>query len=141
ISFFELLIFGISLLYILISYFIITLINKNRRKRIYLKKWDIKAQRIRRVYLFLLLLGGIVLYFLMANGLPKLIIPASLILYGTAGIISNKYTFGISAILGIGFLINGILALLFPNLSIYLWGISFGIFHIAYGLIYFNYKR
>ena len=77
----------------------------------------------------------------MANGLPKLIIPTSLILYGIAGIISNKYTFGVSAILGIGFLINGILALLFPNLSFYLWGISFGGYHIIYGIFYFFYNK
>lgn len=77
----------------------------------------------------------------MANGLPKLMIPASLILYGIAGIISNKYTFGASAVLGIGFLINGILALLFPNLAFYFWEIAFGVCHIVYGMIYFNYKR
>ena len=45
-----------------------------------------------------------------------------------------------SAILGIGFLINGILALLFPNLSIYLWGISFGGYHIIYGVFYLFYN-
>jgi hypothetical protein len=141
ISFFEILIFGISFLYILISYFTIILINRRRRKKIYLRKWDFKAKKIRRIYLVLLLLGGIILYFLMASGRIKLAIPTSLILYGIAGIISNKRTYGATAILGFVFLSLGILAILFPNLAFYLWGFAFGICHIVYGLIYFNYKR
>ncbi|NEW79377.1 MAG: hypothetical protein GZ086_08130 [Gelidibacter sp.] len=141
ISFFEILIFSISFLYILISYFTIILINKRRRKKIYLRKWDFKAKKIRRIYLVLLLLGGIILYFLMLGGKIKLVIPASMILYGIAGIISNKQTYGATAILGFIFISLGILAILFPNLAFYLWGFAFGICHIVYGLIYFNYKR
>ncbi len=138
ISFFEILIFAISFLYILISYFIIVLINKRRRKNIYLRKWDFKAKKIRRIYFLFLLLGGIILYFLMANGLLKLIIPTSMILYGTASIITNKNTFGATAILGLIFFILGGLAILFPSFAFYLWGFSFGICHIVYGLVYFK---
>jgi len=137
ISFFEILIFSISFIYILISYFTVALINKRRRKKIFFRKWDFKAKIIRRIYLMHLLVGGIILYFFMANGLIKLIIPASLILYGIAGIMSNRYTYGASAILGIAFLIIGLLALLFPSLAFYLWGFAFGVCHIAYGLFYY----
>lgn len=77
----------------------------------------------------------------MASGQIKLAIPTSLILYGIAGIISNKRTYGASAILGFVFLSLGILAILFPNLAFYLWGFAFGICHIVYGLVYFNYKK
>ncbi|MFZ2282954.1 MAG: hypothetical protein WAV86_03685 [Lutibacter sp.] len=138
ISFFEILLFAISFLYILISYFTIVLINKRRRKKIYLRKWDFKAKKIRRIYLVFLLLGGIILYFLMTNGLLKFIIPASLILYGIAGIVSNKYTYGATAILGFIFVILGGLAILFPDIAFYLWGFAFGICHIVYGLVYFR---
>lgn len=138
ISFFEILIFSISFIYILISYFTIALINKRRRKKIFFRKWDFKAKKIRRIYLMHLLVGGIILYFLMANGLIKLIIPTSLILYGIAGIISNRFTYGATAILGIVFLIIGFVALLFPSLVFYLWGFAFGVCHIAYGLFYYR---
>lgn len=77
----------------------------------------------------------------MAKGQIKLVIPASMILYGMAGILSNKRTFGATAILGFVFIILGILAIIFPNLAFYLWGFAFGVCHIVYGLIYFNYKR
>ncbi len=141
ISFFEILIFGISFLFILISYFTIVLINKRRRKKLYLRKWDFKAKKIRRNYLIHLLAGGIILYFLMTNGLIKIALPTSLLLYGFAGIISNKYTYGATAILGIVFLTLGVLAILFPSLAFYLWGFAFGVCHIIYGLIYYNYNR
>jgi len=138
ISFFEMLILGITFLYILISYITITLINRRRRKKLYLRKWDFKAKKIRRIYLIFLLIGGNILYFLMANGLLKLIIPTSLILYGIAGIASNNHTFGATAVLGFVFIILGGLAILFPVFAFYVWGFSFGICHIIYGLVYFR---
>lgn len=138
ISFFEILIFSISFLYILISYITITLINKRRRKKLYLRKWDFKAKKIRSIYLMFLVVGGIFLYFMMANGLLKLLIPASMILYGIAGIVSNKHTYGATAVMGIVFLILGVLTILFPNLAFYLWGFAFGVCHIVYGLVYFK---
>ena len=141
ISFFEMLILGVTFLYILISYITITLINRRRRKKLYLRKWDFKAKKIRRIYLVFLLIGGIILYFLMANGLLKFIIPTSLILYGIAGIICNKRTFGATAVLGFIFFILGGLAILLPSFAFYLWGFAFGICHIIYGLVYFNFKR
>ena len=136
ISFFEMLIFGVTFLYILVTYITITLINRRRRKKLYLRKWDFKAKKIRRIYLMLLLLGGIILYFLMNGGQIKLVIPTSMILYGIAGIVANKRTYGATAILGMVFIILSVLALLFPGLAFYLWGFSFGVCHIGYGLIY-----
>lgn len=138
ISFFEILIFGVTFLYILISYITITLINRRRRKKLYLRKWDFKAKKIRRIYLIFLLLGGIIIYFLMANGLLKFLIPTSLILYGIAGILSNKHTFGATAVMGIVFFILGGLAILFPSFAFYMWGFAFGICHIVYGLVYYK---
>lgn len=76
----------------------------------------------------------------MTNGLIKFVIPTSLLLYGFAGIISNKYTFGATAILGIVFLVLGVLAILFSSLAFYLWGFAFGVCHIGYGLVYFKDK-
>lgn len=77
----------------------------------------------------------------MNGGQIKLVIPASMILYGIAGIITNEKTYGATAILGIVFLILGGLTILFPSLAFYFWGFAFGICHIIYGLVYFNYKR
>src|SRR5690606_8216295 len=121
-----------------ISYFTITIINKRRRKKLYLKNWSFNAKKIRIIYLVILLLGGIILYFLMANGLLKIIIPCSLILYGIGGLVSNKHTIGATAFLGFVFLTFGFLAILFPKFAFYLWGFAFGICHIIYGLVYYK---
>ncbi|WP_456420973.1 hypothetical protein [Lutibacter sp.] len=137
ISFFQLLLVAICVFYILFSYTLIVILNKKRKKREE-KKWNLKAKQIRRIYLIHLIFGGIILYYIMVLGALKLIIPASLILYGIASILANKFTQGSTKILGILFIFNGILALIFPYYSFVLWGAAFGIYHICYGIIYYN---
>jgi len=141
ISFFEVLISVITLVFILISYLIIVLVNKYRRKKVNLKRWEINAKRIIGIYLIHLFIGSVLLYFLIKLGLIKFIIPFSLILYGIASIIANKYTSGISFFLGVSFLISGILAIFYPNIMFYLWGFSFGFCHIIYGIHYYIKKK
>lgn len=132
ISFFEILIAILSVIYILISYFTITLINKIRRKKLDLKGWETNSKRIRYVFLGLLFIGGILTYFFVSEGNLKLIIPTSLFLVGIACFLAHKNTNGFSKILGILFFINGITVLIFPNWMFYVWGIAFGIYPIIY---------
>jgi hypothetical protein len=138
ISFFEIFIAVFSVIYILISYFTITIINKRRRKKVNLKGWDINSKKIRNVFLSYLFAGGILTYFFVSEGYLKLIIPTSLILYGIACFLTNKYTLGASKILGLLLVLNGIAALLFPPLMFYLWGVGFGFYSIIYGLYFFK---
>lgn len=135
ISFFQLLLVAICVFYILFSYILIVILNKKRKKRKE-KKWNLKEKQIRRIYLIHLIFGGIILYYFLVLGELKLIIPASLILYGIASILANKFTQGSSRILGFLFLLNGFLALIFPRYSFILWGVAFGIYHICYGIVY-----
>ncbi len=121
----------------LFSYILIVFMNKKRKKS-NSKKWELNAKQIRRIYLIHLFFGGIILYYIMVIGVLKLIIPASLILYGIATFLANKFTRGSTKILGILFIFNGILALIFSCYSFILWGVAFGIYHICYGIIYYN---
>jgi len=139
ISFFEILLVLISSIFIIISYFTIVLINRKRRKKLHLKRWELKSKRIRLLFLIHLILGGIILYLFLNQGLIKLIIPASLLLYSFFSIIISNFTFGETRILGILFLLNGILSIIFPSQQFFLWGLAFGAYHIIYGLFY--YKR
>lgn len=136
ISFFEIILVIISFLFMFISYLIIVLINRKRRKKLHLKGWELKSIKIRRVYFIHLILGAIILYILINQGLIKLIIPASLLLYGISSIIANNYTLGKTNYLGVFFLINGILSILNPNQQFILWGLAFGGYHIIYGIFY-----
>lgn len=138
ISFFEIIIAAFSFIYILISYFTITLINKKRRKKVRLKGWDLNSKKIRNIFLSFLIIGGILTYYFVSEGYLKLIIPTSLILFGIASFLSNKYHIGASKILDLLFVLNGIAALLFPQFMFYLWGTSFGIYPIIYGIYFFK---
>ena len=139
ISFFEIILGIISILFIFISYFIIVLINKKKRKKIGLKRWDSKAIKIRKIFLLNLYLGGIITILLVKFGHIKLIIPTSLILYGISTILSKKYTIGNTFLLGILFIFNGLLAMVFPKQLFMLWTLAFGGYHIIYGsLAYFK---
>jgi hypothetical protein len=138
ISFFEILLVVISLLFIFISYIIVILINRKRRRKLNLKGWELKSKRIRRVYLIHLIIGGFILYTFMTYGYIKLIQPASLILYGISSIIANKYTLGKTNYLGLLFLINGFLSILFSDQLFLFWGLSFGVYHIIYGIFYYK---
>ena len=136
ISFFELFLVIISILFIVISYTMVVLINRKRRRRLKLKKWELNAKIIRRIYLIHLIFGGIIVYSFMNYGLIKLIVPLSLILYGVSSIIANKYTLGKTNYLGMFFLINGFLSIVFTEFLFIFWGLAFGVYHIIYGLFY-----
>lgn len=137
ISFFEKLLLILSLLFVLISYLTIVGINRSRRKKIGLKGWDLNAKQVRKLFLIHLLLGGICIYFLMNQGALKFIVPSSLILYGIFNVVVNKFTSGPTNILGIFFLLQGIMSFLNPNFIFLLWGIAFGCFHIIYGSLHY----
>jgi len=136
ISFFEYILEGLLVLFILFSYLFVIFTNKKRRKKLGVENYVLKSKKIRRIYLLHLIIGGIILYLLLDAGIIKFIIPTSIIVYGMASIIVNKYTYGNSLILGISFLIIGVIAIFFPSFQFHLWAISFGGFHIIYGILY-----
>lgn len=139
ISFFEILIAIVALIYILICYFTIVLINKKRRKKLGLKGWEYRSKKIRNIFISFLITGGILTYSFVSEGNLKLIIPTSLILFGIACVLTNKYTNSTTNIFGILFIVNGIVAILFLQFIFYLWGVAFGIYPIIYS--FFNPKK
>lgn len=139
ISFFEIILGIISFLFIIISYFTVALINKKIRKNLGLTKWTKNAKNIRKIFFAFFILGGLITVLLVNNGQIKLIIPTSLILFGLSSIVSKKYTIGNTLLLGILFISNGVLAMVFPKQLFMLWTLAFGGYHIIYGsLAYFK---
>jgi cell division protein FtsL len=136
ISFFEFILEVLLVIFILFSYVLVVFINKKRRKKISTKKWTFQSKKIRRIYLIHLIFGGLILFYLLNVGLIKLIIPTSIIIYGMASILVNRFTNGNSLLLGILFLLIGVCAITFPNYQFHLWAISYGGFHITYGILY-----
>lgn len=134
ISFFEIILIIISIIYIFISFFTIVSINKRRRKKMQLSGWEMNSKKIVYIFLCFLALGGIGTYLLLTNGQLKLIIPLSLFLYGFTYLIIKKYTNVKSTLFGVLFISAGITAYFLPNYMYLLWGISFGVYHIIYGI-------
>ena len=124
------------MIFVLISYLSVVFINKKRRKRHLLIGWEVSSKKIRVTYFIHLLIGGILLYFYLQNGYIKYILPTSMLLYGLSSIVVNKFTIGKSNFLGISFLISAVISFLFPNYQFQIWALSFGVYHIIYGVVY-----
>lgn len=139
ISFFEILILIIAVLFALISYFLIVYVNKRRRKKIGLKGWEKNAKKIRIFFLIQFILVLFISYACIQAGMIKLIVPIALLTYGVSCIIIAPYTNGYSKILGLFFALQSLLAIFFPEVQFLLMGIAFGGFHMVYGA--FGYKN
>jgi hypothetical protein len=71
-----------------------------------------------------------------------LIIPATLIFYGTALLSSSKYSRKEISQIGLSCVLCGLLALYYIEFSFLLWGIGFGVNNILAGLmLYIKYER
>jgi len=136
ISFVEFILVGISAIFILFLYVLIVIINKKRRIKNHITGWEVSSKKIRLIYLIGLIIGGILLLFYLKYGYLKHIIPTSIFLYGVACKIVNKFTKGKTNILGMFFLINAAISILVPKYQFQLWALSFGVYHIIYGVIY-----
>ncbi len=81
-------------------------------------------------------------YSLHSAGFPANVTVAStLIFYGLAVISAGKFTFGEIHWLGVLEVVTGLICLLLPQWSVFLWAIGFGIIHIGYGLfMHLRYK-
>jgi len=134
ISFFEILILISTVLFVLISYFIIVYVNKRRRKKIGLKGWEQHARKIRIIFLIQFILVLFISYVCIQVGMVKLIIPVALLMHGLSCILASPFTNGYSKILGLFFALQSLLAIFFPEVQFLLMGIAFGGFHIIYGI-------
>lgn len=138
ISFFEIFITIVIFLYVVISFFTVTIINKKRRKKIGIKGWDKSAKKMSLYLLSFLITGVILSYEFISKGNLKFIIPMALFLIGILSLIVVKFSNSKLKIIGILFLLSGILAFLFPEFMFYILGISLGLYPIIYGIYTFK---
>jgi hypothetical protein len=86
--------------------------------------------------------GGVICIMAYMQG-NNLVIPSYMLLfYGLALFGGSKYSFDDLKMVGSAFILLGMVSYFDPRLSIYTWGLGFGILHIIYGLqIYFQKER
>ena len=134
ISFLEITLLICGILFSLITYLIIVLANKRRRKKLNLKGWELNAKKIRLIFFIQFVVVVCISYLCVQIGMLKLIIPIILLVYGLSCIVANHYTFGFSKVLGLFFALQSLLAIFFPEVQFLLLAIAFGGFHIIYGV-------
>ena len=135
ISFFEMLIAGITFLFILVCYFSIVLINRKHRRKRGVSGWEVSSKEIRKRFLFYLVVGGIFAVTALKFGNLKLIIPCALALYGLFCIRIQSFSIGNTNILGLFFVLQAILAYLIPTAAMVIAAVSMGGFHIVYAIL------
>ncbi|MEZ4799793.1 MAG: hypothetical protein R2809_08480 [Flavobacteriales bacterium] len=104
--------------------------------------WDAQSRRLTINLLIPLITGGIFSLMLLSKGNLEFVMPTTLIFYGLALVNASRYTLHEIRSLGILEIIIGLCAMQWLEVSHYLWGLGFGILHIAYGIyIRIKYKQ
>jgi phosphate/sulfate permease len=86
--------------------------------------------------------GGLFIAILLWKGEHIPIASACLIFYGLALVAGSQYTYQAVKWLGIGEILLGLVALIYPGNGLLLWALGFGVLHIVYGIfMHFKYER
>ena len=119
-----------------------TFFTMRKAKKKGLSVWDSSAKRL-VVNLFIpLVIGGLFCVMLTIQYYDYVILPAMLLFYGLALINASKFTLNELKWLGLSECLLGLLAMAFVPLSLWLWGVGFGIMNIIYGAVmYYKYER
>ncbi|MGB7785331.1 MAG: hypothetical protein WBL27_04445 [Salinimicrobium sp.] len=96
--------------------------------------WNPVARRLVSSMAIPLVAGGILILLLMFQGFIGLAAPLSLIFYGLALVNAGRFTFDELRSLGITQVVLGLLSSWFIGYALLLWGLGFGLMHIAYGI-------
>jgi hypothetical protein len=132
----------VSLVVLVSSLMIGVVFTARKARKQKMAAWDATAKRMFINMAIPLLAGGIYAIILCYHGNISLIAPSMLIFYGMALLNASRYTINDIRYLGIIEISIGLLASVYVEYGLLLWGLGFGIFHIIYGLsIYIKYER
>ncbi len=105
-------------------------------------RWDSPTRRLVFHLGTPLVTGGILCFIFESHGYWEFILPTTLIFYGLALLNASKYTWEDLQYMGLGVLVAGLLAFLWPSYALYCWAFGFGLLHILYGLsIHLKYEK
>lgn len=95
--------------------------------------WTAAARRLALNFIFPMLVGGVFILALSLKGYFDLVPAAMLVFYGLALINAGNFTFSNVRILGVGQVITGMAAALWPGSGLWWWVFGFGWLHLIYG--------
>jgi len=103
--------------------------------------WTPVTRRMLTSLLIPLVAGGLFILITLSRVPANVTIASTLIFYGLAVISAGKFTFGEVHWLGVLEVVTGLICLLLPRYSVFIWVFGFGIIHIGYGLfMHLRYK-
>jgi len=103
--------------------------------------WTPVTRRMLASLLLPLVTGGLFILITLSRVPANVTIASTLIFYGLAVISAGKFTFGEIHWLGVLEVVAGLICLLLPQWSVFIWAAGFGIIHIGYGLfMHLRYK-
>jgi uncharacterized membrane protein YidH (DUF202 family) len=106
------------------------------------KIWNATAKQLLVSMIVPLVVGGLLILILIANGLIGLVAPFSLLFYGLALFNASKFTYNAVKVLGLTEIAFGLLGSCFVQYGLLFWALGFGVAHIIYGIyVYYRYER
>ena len=104
--------------------------------------WSFPARRLLAHVAIPLFSGGLFALIMHFYGYSGFLIPITLIFYGHALVSAGSFTYNDLKMLGIIFIMLGLLSVVFIQYSLIIWCLGFGAAHIAYGIyMHVKYKR
>ncbi|MFZ0473528.1 MAG: hypothetical protein WAL94_13010 [Bacteroidales bacterium] len=103
--------------------------------------WTSVTRRMLASLLLPLITGGLFILMTLSKVPGNVTVASTLIFYGLAVISAGKFTFGEIHWLGVLEVLTGLVCLLLPQWSVFIWAFGFGVIHIGYGLfMHLRYK-
>jgi len=129
---------AVLILSLVTSYWLTSRKAKKRNEHV----WNPVSRRLLMASGIPFFTGGLFITILLWKGEHIPIAAACLIFYGLALVAGSQYTYQAVKWLGIGEILLGLIALIYPGNGLLLWTIGFGVLHIVYGIfMHFKYER
>ncbi|HWR74573.1 MAG TPA: hypothetical protein VN276_02990, partial [Bacteroidales bacterium] len=117
------------------------LFSSRKARKSGLSAWTPVTRRMLASLLLPLVTGGLFIFITLSRVPANVTIASTLIFYGLAVISAGKFTFGEIHRLGVLEVLTGLVCLLVPQWSVFIWALGFGVIHIGYGLfMHLRYK-
>lgn len=127
INFFEILLFVLTGLIILLAYLTIFIMAKRSNRRL-------TGKVIKKLFLSLTI-GGILLFYLVYKGYSQWIVPAALLIFGLSILMINRVRKNKWMVLAVAEIVLGTIALIAGSGVWFFLILGFGIFPILYGIV------
>ncbi len=118
------------------------ILSKQKARQLGLSIWNQTSREFLGSLFIPLVAGGLFIIILVANGYSNLVASSCLLFYGLALLNASFFTVREIKFLALSEIVLGLLAALWPELGLWLWGAGFGVLHVIYGsVVYYRYDR